>query len=68
VCQNIAPYNSDPVAPLLFDEPEEAMEIIRKLCTNRQYYLNESDAARKVATGYWLEDHIEEHVKVYFPS
>jgi len=68
VCQNSAPYNTDPVAPLLFDEPEEAMEIIKKLCTNRQYYLNESDAARKVATRYWLEDHIEEHVKVYFPS
>jgi len=68
VCQDYAPYNTDPVAPLRFNTTDEAMDIIKKLCDNRQFYLNESDAARKVATKYWLEDHIEEHVKVYFPS
>lgn len=68
VCQDAPPYNTGPVAPLRFNTPSEAMDLIKKLCTDRRYYLNESDHARKIATGYWLEDHIEEHFKVYFPS
>lgn len=68
VCQDFAPYNTDPVAPLRFDTSDEMMDIIKKLTSNRQYYLTESDKARKTASQYWLEDHIEEHIKVYFPS
>ena len=68
VCQDYAPYNVDPVAPIRFNTSEEMMDQIKKLTSNRQYYLTESDRARKVATQYWLEDHIQEHIKVYFPS
>ena len=68
VCQDYAPYNTDPVAPLRFNTPDEMLDVIKKLTSNRQYYLTESDRARKVATQYWLEDHIQEHIKVYFPS
>jgi glycosyltransferase involved in cell wall biosynthesis len=68
VCQDAPPYNTDPVAPLRFNTPDEAMDLIKKLCDNRRIYLTESDHARKIATKYWLEDHIEEHAKVYFPS
>ena len=44
------------------------MDLAKKLLKDRRMYLNESDDARKVATKYWLEDHIDEHMKVYFPS
>jgi len=68
LCQDAPPYNTDPVAPLRFDTPDEMMDLVKKLCNNRKQYLTESDHARKVATQYWLEDHIDEHMKVYFPS
>ena len=68
VCQDYAPYNVDPVAPIRFNTSDEMMDQIKKLTSNRQYYLTESDKARKVASQYWLEDHIQEHIKVYFPS
>jgi glycosyltransferase involved in cell wall biosynthesis len=65
VCQNLEPYK---IAPLKFNTPDEMMDVIKNLTKNRQFYLTESDKARKVASQYWLEDHIDEHVKVYFPS
>ena len=68
LCQDAPPYNTDPVAPLRFNTPDEMMDLAKKLLRDRRLYLNESDNARKVATGYWLEDHIDEHMKVYFPS
>ena len=68
LCQDAPPYNTDPVAPLRFNTPDEMMDLAKKLLRDRRMYLNESDDARKVATNYWLEDHIEEHMKVYFPS
>jgi hypothetical protein len=68
VCQDAAPYNINPVAPLRFNRPEELIDIIKTVGKDRKYYLTESDKARKVATQFWLEDHIEEHVNVYFPS
>ncbi len=46
----------------------EMMDVISSLVKNRQHYLTESDKARKTATQYWLEDHIQEHVDMYFPS
>ena len=68
LCQDAPPYNTDPVAPLRFNTPDEMMDLAKKLLKDRRMYLNESDDARKVATKYWLEDHIDEHMKVYFPS
>jgi len=68
LCQDAPPYNTDPVAPLRFNTPDEMMDLAKKVLGNRRVYLTESDTARKVATKYWLEDHIEEHVKVYFPT
>jgi len=68
LCQDAPPYNTDPIAPLRFDTPDEMMDLAKKLLRDRRMYLNESDDARKVATKYWLEDHIDEHMKVYFPS
>jgi O-antigen biosynthesis protein len=68
LCQDAPPYNTDPVAPLRFNTPDEMMDLAKKLLRDRRMYLNESDDARKVATKYWLEDHIDEHMKVYFPS
>ena len=65
VCQDLEPYK---MAPLRFTAAEEMYEIIKKLVSNRQYYLTESDKCRKIATQYWLEDHIDEHIKLYFPS
>lgn len=65
VCQNYEPYS---IAPLKFDKPDEMMDIIKSLIRNRQFYLTESDKARKTATQFWLEDHIQEHVEMYFPS
>jgi len=68
LCQDAPPYSVDPIAPLRFNTPDEMMDLAKKLLRDRRMYLNESDDARKVATRYWLEDHIEEHMKVYFPS
>ena len=68
LCQDAPPYNTDPVAPLRFNTPDEMMDLAKKVLGNRRVYLTESDTARKVATKHWLEDHIEEHVKVYFPT
>lgn len=65
VCQDLEPYK---IAPLRFNTPEELYETIKKLTTNRQFYLSESDKARKTASQFWLEDHIQEHVNIYFPS
>lgn len=65
VCQDYDPYK---MAPLRFNTPDEMLDIIKNLTKNRQHYLTESDKARKVATQHWLEDHIQEHVKIYFPS
>ncbi len=65
VCQNLEPYK---IAPLKFNTPAEMMDVISSLVKNRQHYLTESDKARKTATQYWLEDHIQEHVDMYFPS
>lgn len=65
VCQDYDPYN---IAPLKFKNSDGMYELIKKLTSNRQYYLTESDKARKIATQYWLEDHIDEHIQVYFPS
>lgn len=65
ICQDLEPYK---IAPLRFDTPEKLHDTIKSLVSNRQLYLNESDRARKVATQYWLEDHIQEHANIYFPS
>lgn len=65
ICQDLEPYK---IASLKFNTPEELHETIKKLTTNRQFYLSESDKARKTASQYWLEDHIQEHVNIYFPS
>lgn len=65
ICQDLEPYK---IAPLRFNTPEELHETIKKLTTNRQFYLSESDKARKTASQFWLEDHIQEHVNIYFPS
>lgn len=65
ICQDLEPYK---IASLKFNTSEEMYENIKKLTTNRQFYLSESDKARKVATQYWLEDHIQEHVNTYFPT
>jgi len=65
ICQNLEPYK---IAPLKFNTPTEMMDVISSLVKNRQHYLTESDKARKTATQYWLEDHIQEHVDMYFPS
>lgn len=65
ICQDLEPYK---IAPLRFKTPDELYSIITKLIKNRPAYLTESDKARKAATGYWLEDHISEHIEMYFPS
>jgi hypothetical protein len=65
ICQDLEPYK---IASLKFNTPDELHAKIKSLMGNRQFYLTESDKARKTATQYWLEDNIEEYVKVYFPS
>lgn len=65
VCQDYDPYS---IASLKFKTSDEMYELIKKLTSNRQFYLTESDKARKAATQYWLEDHIDEHMQLYFPS
>lgn len=65
ICQDLEPYK---IASLKFNTSDELYLRIKSLVSNRQAYLTESDKARKFATQYWLEDHIEEHVKMYFPS
>jgi glycosyltransferase involved in cell wall biosynthesis len=63
VCQDLEPYK---IAPLRFNTADEMIEKIKKLTSDRKTYLTESDNARKVASKYWLEDHIDEFVKLYF--
>jgi hypothetical protein len=63
VCQDIEPYK---MAPLRFNTGDEMMDIIKKTLGDRKRYLTESDSARKVASKWWLEDHIDEYVKLYF--
>jgi len=65
VCQDLEPYK---IAPLRFQTGDEMVDILKKVVGDRKYYLTESDKARKVATSWWLEDHIGEHVKLYFGS
>ena len=63
VCQNLEPYKE---APLRFNNADEMISIIKKTLSDRRTYLTESDIARKNATKYWLEDHIDEHCNLYF--
>jgi glycosyltransferase involved in cell wall biosynthesis len=63
VCQDLEPYK---IAPLRFNTGDEMIDKIKKLTSDRKTYLTESDNARKVACKYWLEDHIDEYVKLYF--
>lgn len=63
VCQNLEPYS---IAPLKFDTGDEMISILKKVLSDRRHYLTESDSARKTATNYWLEDHIQEYTKLYF--
>jgi len=63
VCQNLEPYKE---APLRFNTPDEMISVIKKTLSDRRTYLTESDIARKNACKYWLEDHIDEHCKLYF--
>ena len=63
VCQDLEPYK---IAPLRFNTGDEMIDKIKKLTSDRKTYLTESDNARKVACKYWLEDHIDEFVKLYF--
>lgn len=63
ICQDLEPYK---IAPLRFDTADEMVDKIKKLTSDRRTYLTESDNARKVATKYWLEDHIDEYVRLYF--
>ena len=63
VCQDLEPYK---IAPLRFNTADEMIDKIKKLTSDRKVYLTESDNARKVASKYWLEDHIDEYVKLYF--
>jgi hypothetical protein len=63
VCQDLEPYN---IAPHTFKTADEMIDKIKKIMSDRRTYLTESDTCRKVATKWWLEDHIEEHVKLYF--
>ena len=65
ICQDLEPYK---IAHLKFQTSDELYAKIKNVTGNRQHYLTESAKARKTATQYWLEDHIEEHAKVYFPS
>jgi glycosyltransferase involved in cell wall biosynthesis len=51
---------------LRFNTGDEMIDKIKKLTSDRKTYLTESDNARKVACKYWLEDHIDEYVKLYF--
>jgi len=63
VCQNLEPYKD---APLKFNSGDEMIETIKTLVSDRKRYLTESDIARKNATKYWLEDHIQEYCNLYF--
>lgn len=63
VCQDLEPYK---MAPLRFTTGDEMIDIIKKTLGDRKRYLTESDSARKVASKWWLEDHIDEYVKLYF--
>jgi len=63
VCQNLEPYKD---APLKFNTGDEMIDVIKKITGDRRLYLTESDVARKNATKYWLEDHIDEHCRLYF--
>ena len=65
VCQDLEPYK---IAPLRFQTGDGMIELLKKITGDRKHYLTESDNARKVATNWWLEDHIQEHVKIYFGS
>ena len=63
VCQDLEPYKQ---APLRFNTADEMVNRIKSLMSDRKTYFKESDDARKVACNYWLEDHINEHCKLYF--
>jgi hypothetical protein len=63
VCQDLEPYK---MAPLRFKTGDDMIDIIKKVLGDRKRYLTESDSARKVASKWWLEDHIDEYVKLYF--
>jgi hypothetical protein len=54
------------MAPLRFKTGDDMIDIIKKVLGDRKRYLTESDSARKVASKWWLEDHIDEYVKLYF--
>jgi len=63
VCQNLEPYKD---APLKFNTADEMIDVVKKTLSDRRHYLTESDIARKIACKNWLEDHINEYVKIYF--
>lgn len=63
VFQDMEPYK---IAPHKFNTPDEMIDKLKHILSDRKVYLTESDKARKVATQWWLEDNIHHYTKLYF--
>jgi len=62
ICQDLVTYNG---SPLKFKSGDDMIDTIKKLTTDRQLYTKHSKMARSYAETMWMEDHLDEYVKLY---
>lgn len=65
ICQDLVTYKD---CDQRFTTGEELINQIEALMKDKTYYLNTCKKARAYAESMWLEDHIDEHLDVYFKS
>ena len=62
VGQNIECYK---MAPHLFNTGAELVDQIKSIVADETIYMNEVDAATKAADAYWMDDKIDDILKIY---
>jgi hypothetical protein len=62
VGQDMEPYKD---AWHKFNTGDEMIDQIKSIVTDNTTYMKECRKARKFGDGYWLDDHLDEHVELY---
>lgn len=63
VCQDLITYKD---CDLRFSTGDELISQLEQLLRDKSHYLEMCKKSRKYAESMWLEDHIDEHLDVYF--
>jgi len=65
ICQDLITYKD---VQYRFSTGDEMIDNIKNVLSSAGKYMNISDAVRKYASTMFLEDHLEEHIELYFKS